>query len=57
MASKPGTLYIGVTSTIFGRSTQHKEKLIKGLGPELISGVSVILSEAKDPYAVKRTMQ
>jgi putative endonuclease len=30
MASKTGTLYTGMTSTVFGRSTQHKEKLIKG---------------------------
>jgi predicted GIY-YIG superfamily endonuclease len=37
LTSKTGTLYTGMTNTIFGRSVQHKEKLIKGLGPELIS--------------------
>lgn len=30
IASKTGTLYTGMTNTIFGRSVQHKEKLIKG---------------------------
>lgn len=30
MSSTSGTLYIGITSTLFGRALQHKDKLIKG---------------------------